>query len=328
MKIGWGIGWLFGVLIAIAMPNAASAKVLMPDASGFDEISDQGKLLKNSIQFDSKTMLVRPVDITLEQGNEHIDDADLAVVYSLRVANDSVTLAADKHDQPLEIKVLDNDTDPGGNVAGDDLEITAVTNGQHGTARTNGHQISYQLNGNLSGTPTSDQITYTVQDRAYGLSAKATVDIKIERPELSLSYDWLAINMVPQSNGLDEATTNLTVHSNIPYELQLQADSNDAVLHASKGDAVIPTIENDLNSSTKLPNRHWAAHWGGMDMATDTTWHRIPSSSLPNEMLVYYGKATDNKDTTVPLTYGLNPLGATEGKYSVSIGYTLTADLP
>ena len=79
--------------------------------------------------------------------------------------------ATTAEDTAATIAVMANDTDPDG----DALTITAVTQGAHGTATTNGNSVTYAPATNFNG---ADTFSYTLSD-GHGGAATATVSVTI-----------------------------------------------------------------------------------------------------------------------------------------------------
>jgi hypothetical protein len=77
--------------------------------------------------------------------------------------------------QVVSIDVLDNDDDPDG----DDIDITGVTQGEHGFVEIDGNEVTYEpLDDTFVGV---DTFTYTVDD-GNGGTDEATVAVNVKEP--------------------------------------------------------------------------------------------------------------------------------------------------
>lgn len=105
------------------------------------------------------------VTVTVEQDTPPIDQNNPPDAVDDRAVTNRNT--------PVTIDVLANDSDPDG----DDLTITAVTQGEHGSVVNNGGDVTYTPDQGFRGT---DTFTYTISD-GNGGSDTATVTVVIPR---------------------------------------------------------------------------------------------------------------------------------------------------
>ncbi len=114
---------------------------------------------------------------TVSDGNGGSDSASVGMtvnpVNDLPVAVDDSGIATSA-DTPVEIFVLDNDSD----VDGDGLSVTSASNGAIGTVSNNGGSVTYQPNPDASG---ADSFGYTVSD-GNGGSDSAVVSLTVLAP--------------------------------------------------------------------------------------------------------------------------------------------------
>jgi hypothetical protein len=109
------------------------------------------------------------ITYTVSEGSSTAETQFVITVHSPPVANPDRVLYTG-NEEPVEINVLSNDTDPDG----DPLTVTAVTQGEYGTVSiaNSGLYIFYQP----VGKPKSDRFTYTITDRR-GAMATASVEV-------------------------------------------------------------------------------------------------------------------------------------------------------
>ena len=122
-----------------------------------------------------------------------VDQQTGTVTVNVQSVNDAPVANADSattdEDTAVNVSVLANDTD----VDGDNLAVSGVTNGTHGTATANANNtITYTPGANYFGP---DTFTYTVSD-GHGGTASGTVNVTVQ-----------SVNDAPVANA-DSATTN------------------------------------------------------------------------------------------------------------------------
>src|SRR6185436_7648889 len=151
-------------------------------------------------------------------------------------------------DGSVTVTVLSNDTDP----ENDTLDVTAVTQGAHGTVVLNVNDtVTYSPNANYSGT---DSFTYTISD-GNGGTATGTVNVTVT-----------SVNDAPTANAdtasvAEDGSVTVTVLSN---DTDPENDTLDvtAVTQGAHGTVVL----NANDTVTYSPN----ANYSGTDSFTYT----------------------------------------------------------
>lgn len=150
------------------------------------------------------------------------------------VANDDT--ATTDTDQPVDIAVLANDTDPNG----DNLSPSLVGAPDHGRATVNDDgTVTYTPDSGYAGT---DTFTYRVSDPNGAESRPATVTVTVA-------------NADPVAND-DTASTD----TDQPVDIRVLANDSDANIPGT-GQRLLPTVVDQPTNGTATPNRDGTVHY-------------------------------------------------------------------
>jgi hypothetical protein len=139
---------------------------------------------------DSTDIGAHDVTLAIDDGNEETAEQSFTITVSTNTdpsaTNDS---AITDEDTPAIIDVLDNDSDPDG----DTLEVTSVSDPDHGSASINGNDtITYTPDANYNGP---DSFTYTISDGSGGTdSATVTVTVTAVNDAPTAVNDTTSVN--------------------------------------------------------------------------------------------------------------------------------------
>ncbi len=159
-------------LASTPFTQIANGKLITRTIRLSGDVIEAGDVLQGDYQEEIVGLIATPIlaqgrFIATRRTNQEIS-VDAPGNASPQVNNDTTSTPAG---QSVVISVLDNDSDPDGQV----LTITGVSNPAHGTAKIEGNQIRYTPNAGFNG---QDSFIYTVSDGNGGIrSASVTITV-------------------------------------------------------------------------------------------------------------------------------------------------------
>lgn len=213
---------------------------------------------------------------------QSVNDNPLAV-------DDSTTT---DEDTPVIVNVLTNDSD----VDGDNLSVSAVTQGAHGSVTNNGSNVTYSPAANFNG---SDSFSYTVSD-GNGGTATANVSVTIN-----------AVNDTPVANN-DSAATDEDTPATISVLTNDSDVDGDSLTVSAVTQGAHGSVTNNGSNVTYSP----AANYHGGDSfsytvsdghsGTATATVEVTINSVNDNPLAVADSATTNEDNPATIDVVLN----------------------
>ncbi len=226
-------------------------------------------------------------------------------------------------DTPITIQVLNNDTDPEGQ-----LTLTAVSTPDHGTAVISGSAIVYSPATGFSG---NDSFTYTVGD-AYGGTATATVTVVVgglgRFVVFSSEFTWLKDRVVVTTGDVGANARRKHDHGhNADFD---DGDTDDITVRLGPGATMLETTSRVVGDTVALAPQssiyglvdNFLINHGGTILGTRVDTMPVPFVAMPAFPAVTAGRQNITVSRNRPITLA----AGSYGKVHVTAGATLTLD--